>query len=692
MFDTVLVANRGEVAVRVIATLRRLGIRSVAIYSDEDRDARHVRAADVALRVGATPAHESYLNIERVIAAVGRSRAQAVHPGYGFLAENADFVRACEGAGVVFIGPSADSVELMGDKIRAKAAVAAAGVAVVPGRAHAAMDDDELAAAAAEIGYPVLVKPSAGGGGKGMRHVASPEDLRGAIISSRREAAASFGDDTLFVERYVECPRHLEVQVLYDNFANAVHLGERECSLQRRHQKVVEESPSPLLDETSRAALAAAALRVGTVTHYRGVGTVEFIVSATRPDEFFFMEMNTRLQVEHPVTEMVTGIDLVEQQLRVAAGERLSFTQADVHLRGHAIEARLYAEDPSRDFLPTGGDLLWLHEPASAGVRVDSSLVAGSHVGTTYDPMIAKVIAHGEDRAQALARLDAALGEYVTLGVTTNATFLRHLLANDDVRRGALDTDLIARVIDQGAGGEVPDEERLRRRGAVFAVAHLLDLQRRATGPSRFDVLDGWRVGERAATSFTVLTPEAGALDVTVTGDFAGARVALTDRAAFDVRGLEWREVAADVLELLWSEGGRVTRSLVAFDAERTWICQDGASTVWRTRPPARGDEVGDAHDGQIRSPMPGLVIEVGVDAGADVARGQTLLVVEAMKMEYALVAPFAGEVAEVRVARGDQVELDQVVVRVHPASAATTPREGGEDVASARAPRRASR
>ena len=666
MFDTVLVANRGEVALRVIATLRRLGIRSVAVYSDEDRDARHVRAADVALRLGPTPARESYLNIERVLAAVAQSRAQAVHPGYGFLAENADFVRACEAAGVVFIGPSAESVEMMGDKIRAKTAVAAAGVAVVPGRAEAAMGDDELAAAAAEIGYPVLVKPSAGGGGKGMRLVRSPVDLGAAILSSRRESAAAFGDDTLFIERFVEQPRHLEVQILCDNFDHALHLGERECSLQRRHQKVIEEAPSPLLDQTTREALTAAALRVGAVTRYRGVGTVEFIVSATRPDEFFFMEMNTRLQVEHPVTEMVTGVDLVEQQLRVAAGEPLSFTQDDVRVRGHAIEARVYAEDPSRDFLPTGGDLLLLREPEGAGVRVDSSLVAGSHVGTTYDPMIAKVIAHGGDRDEARARLDVALGGLVTLGVITNTAFLRDLLANDEVRRGALDTDLIARAVSEGAGRETLDEERLVRRSVALALAGLIVRHQGAPRHSRFDVLDGWRVGEHAATSVSVITAEAGALTLRVAGDFGEARVTLIGRTEeFQVSVLEWRELSAGVLELVFNEHGRVTRAFVALEGERAWIWLDGTSALWRVPGPRRADASGDVLDGEVRSPMPGVVIDVTATAGVDVARGDTLLVIEAMKMEYALIAPFDGRIDEVTVSLGDQVVLDQLVVRV---------------------------
>jgi acetyl-CoA/propionyl-CoA carboxylase biotin carboxyl carrier protein len=358
MFDTVLVANRGEIAVRVIRTLRRLGIRSVAVYSDPDAGARHVIEADTAVRLGPAAARESYLDGARVLDAAVRTGSQAIHPGYGFLSENAEFAAACQRAGVVFLGPPARAIEVMGDKITAKNAVAAFGVPVVPGVAKPGLTEDDLVAAAEEVGYPVLVKPSAGGGGKGMRLVEDPARLCEALVSARREAASAFGDDTLFLERFVLRPRHIEVQVLADGHGNVVHLGERECSLQRRHQKVIEEAPSALLDAATRARIGAAACDTARSVDYVGVGTVEFIVSAERPDEFFFMEMNTRLQVEHPVTEAVTGLDLVEWQLRVAAGEKLTFTQDDVELNGHAIEARVYAEDPARGFLPTGGRVL----------------------------------------------------------------------------------------------------------------------------------------------------------------------------------------------------------------------------------------------------------------------------------------------------------------------------------------------
>src|SRR6201987_1439171 len=358
MFDTVLVANRGEIAVRVIRTLRRLGIRSVAVYSDPDATARHVLEADTAVRLGPAAARESYLDIEKVVDAAVCTGAQAIHPGYGFLSENAHFGAACERAGVVFLGPPARAIEVMGDKITAKNAVSAFDVPVVPGVAKSGLSDDDLVAAADEIGYPVLIKPSAGGGGKGMHLVEDPARLRQALGSARREAASSFGDDTLFLERFVLRPRHIEVQVLADTHGDVVHLGERECSLQRRHQKVIEEAPSPLLDPNTRARIGAAACNTAHSVDYVGAGTVEFIVSADRPDEFFFMEMNTRLQVEHPVTEEVTGMDLVEWQVRIAAGEKLPIAQDDIAMTGHAIEARVYAEDPANGFLPTGGDVL----------------------------------------------------------------------------------------------------------------------------------------------------------------------------------------------------------------------------------------------------------------------------------------------------------------------------------------------
>ncbi|AUA13647.1 Acetyl-/propionyl-coenzyme A carboxylase alpha chain [Streptomyces malaysiensis subsp. malaysiensis] len=478
MFDTVLVANRGEIAVRVIRTLRRLGVRSVAVYSDADADARHVREADTAVRIGPAPAAESYLSIERLLEAAARTGAQAVHPGYGFLAENGTFARACADAGLAFIGPPAGAIELMGDKIRAKETVRTAGVPVVPGSSGSGLTDDQLTAAAREIGMPVLLKPSAGGGGKGMRLVRDEALLADEIAAARREARGAFGDDTLLVERWIDRPRHIEIQVLADGQGHAVHLGERECSLQRRHQKIIEEAPSPLLDEATRSRMGEAAVAAARSCGYVGAGTVEFIVPGDDPSAYCFMEMNTRLQVEHPVTELTvsvggrTGLDLVEWQLRVAAGEPLPFGQDDIAFAGHAVEARICAEtaraaaDGRVDFLPSAGTVLALDEPEGEGVRVDSGLSAGTEVGTVYDPMLAKVIAHGPDRPTALRRLRAALGSLTVLGVDTNTGFLRRLAAHPAVASGELDTGLVDRAAAQLIPAAVPEE--------VYAAAALL--------------------------------------------------------------------------------------------------------------------------------------------------------------------------------------------------------------------------
>jgi acetyl-CoA/propionyl-CoA carboxylase, biotin carboxylase, biotin carboxyl carrier protein len=441
VFDRVLVANRGEIAVRILRTLRRLDVSSVAVYSDADAAAQHVLLADAAVRLGPAPARESYLDIDRVIAAALASGAQAVHPGYGFLSENSAFARACREAGLVFIGPSAEVIEAMGDKIAAKEAAIAAGVPVVPGRHDASMDDDAVIAAVEEIGRPALLKPAAGGGGKGMRVIREGDDLAGAIASARRESLASFGDDRLLVERFVDAPRHIEVQVLADAYGTVLHLGERECTLQRRHQKVIEEAPSALLDEATREELCDSAVRLARSVGYVSAGTVEYVVPSARPGEFAFLEMNTRLQVEHPVTEEVTRLDLVEQQLRIAAGERLSLRQEDIVLRGHAVEARVYAEDPLRGYLPTGGEIrLW---SASPDARVDSGVATGDRVTSYYDPMLAKVTVHAPTRDEAITGLQRALRETVCLGVTTNIDDLGDLLDDERVRRGDMDTALL---------------------------------------------------------------------------------------------------------------------------------------------------------------------------------------------------------------------------------------------------------
>lgn len=692
-FGTVLVANRGEIACRIIATLRRLGIRSVAVHSDADAGARHVSLADAAVRIGPAPATESYLSVPAIIDAARATGADAVHPGYGFLSENPELARACADAGIVFVGPSVAALEAMADKITAKEIVAARGVPVVPGSTGRdpvtgrALDDEALARAARDVGFPLLVKPSAGGGGKGMQVVTSADDLPAALTSARRVATRSFGDGTLLVERLVARPRHIEVQVLADSRGAVVHLGERECSLQRRHQKVVEEAPSPLLDAATRARIGAAACEVARSVDYEGAGTVEFLVPADDPTTFFFIEMNTRLQVEHPVTEMVTGLDLVEAQLRVAAGEALGFAQEDVALRGHAIEARIYAESPARGFLPATGEVLALTEPDGEGWRLDSSLTEGLRVGGDYDPLLAKAVAHGADRAQALDRLDRLLAETLVLGVDTNIGFLRALLGDPDVRSGDLDTGLIERFV--AAGGVPPGtatEDDLvavalfslgaRAPGSRGATPH-------ATGPWGAD--DGWRLNAAPRPRRVTLvdtapgttTPTRAPREVTVTGEASDAvvhvdgdpqaarRAALTPVAGsahawrYVVDGVgETVDLAADPRDAsVWlARGGRVVQvavptraELLALRAAARGAYADGADVL--TSP-------------DVRAGMPGTVVTVAVADGETVAAGAVLVTVEAMKMEHALRAPHAG-VVRLTIRPGDLVRRDEVVARV---------------------------
>jgi acetyl-CoA/propionyl-CoA carboxylase biotin carboxyl carrier protein len=661
MFDTVLVANRGEIAVRIIRTLRQLGIRSVAVYSDDDRSARHVRDADMAVRLGPAAAAESYLCIERLLEAADETGSQAVHPGYGFLAENAGFAAACRTASLTFIGPPTDAITVMGDKIRAKRTVSAAGVPVVPGRTEVDMSDDDLVAAADEVGYPVLVKPSAGGGGKGMRLVSNPARLREELTSARREAQASFGDDTLFLERFVMSPRHIEVQVLADSYGSVVHLGERECSLQRRHQKIIEESPSVLLNEERRSSMGAAAIEIARAVGYQGVGTVEFIVSARTPDEFFFMEMNTRLQVEHPVTELVTGVDLVEQQLRVAAGEHLSFGQEEVHLSGHAIEARIYAENPSRGFVPTGGTLLYLHEPVGDGIRVDSSLLPGGEVGLTYDPMLSKVVAWGADRATALARLKQALADTVILGFPTNTMFLRSLLSHPAVVAGELDTELVEREL-PSLVTDVPTSGIY----AAFALHHLLQMWPNGPVVSRWDVPDGWRLGGPSAPTSWDLAGSETTVSVQVTGQPGEATLKVDGGSPMVACG----ELLPD--GLLLTLDGHTQRAVVMGDGLTTWIWLDAKTFALTELAPERKSGGAGSAENEVRSPMPGTVIAVHVTGGEEVEKGAALLIVEAMKMEYTLVSPRAGRIGQVLASVGDRVLVDAPLVQLDPASEAS--------------------
>lgn len=667
---SVLVANRGEIACRVIETLRRMGIRSIAVYSDADADALHVRMADVAVRLGPAPAAQSYLDIDAVVRAARQTGADAVHPGYGFLSENQKFAAALDAAGITFIGPPVAAIATMGDKITARAAVVERDVPVVPGLSRPGLTDDDLITAAPDIGFPVLIKPSAGGGGKGMHRVEEAAELPAALQRARREAGSAFGDDSLFLEHFVDTPRHIEVQILADQYGNVIHLGERECSLQRRHQKVIEEAPSALLDEATRARIGEAACDAARSVGYTGAGTVEFIVSAKRPEQFFFMEMNTRLQVEHPVTEMVTGIDLVEQQIRVARGEKLALTQADVVLTGHAIEARVYAEDPARGFLPTGGTIVALDQPAGAGttteysgVRVDSAMFEGMVVGSDYDPMLAKVIAYGSDRDEAIERLDQALAHTRVLGVVTNIDFCRFVLAQDRVRDADLDTELLDRlVVDYAAPQPVPE--------ALVLVGAARTGLRRPGDVWHTEV--GWRIGAQAPV-VTRIVDDAGrhaTISLRVdeaTGDTLRGRASITgdDVESWDA-DVEYRRIDrgdnGDHADRLIVDG--VSQSWSHTEIDGTWWVSGprGSWTLELARPVL--DEAADEKAGEITSPMPGTVVAVAVADGDEVESGVPVLVVEAMKMEHTLTAPTAGVVA-LAAKVGDKVAAGQTLAQV---------------------------
>ncbi|MCW2998392.1 MAG: ATP-grasp protein [Solirubrobacterales bacterium] len=618
----VLIANRGEIAVRVARTVHDLGLRSVAVFTDADAAAPHVDACDVAVQIG------SYLDGAAVLDAARRTGAQAVHPGYGFLSENAAFARAVVDAGLTWVGPPPAAIELMGDKGAAKDAAVAAGVPVVP--------------AGDAGGYPVVVKAVAGGGGKGMRVVRSADELEGATAAAKREAMSAFGDDRVIVERYLERPRHIEVQVLADAHGTVVHLGERECSLQRRHQKVVEEAPSPVVDAALRQRMGDAAVRLAAASGYEGAGTVEFIVPETAPGqtpgEFFFLEMNTRLQVEHPVTEIVYGVDLVEQQLRVAAGEPLTLRQDELVPRGHAIEARLYAEDPATGFLPSTGTIVHYAEPFGTGVRMDSGVRAGSEVGTQYDPMLAKVIASGEDRATALRRLDRALAELELLGVATNAAFTRRLLARADVASGAMDTGLLERVL----AGQDPTPLDLGLPADLLPAAALAAAgTAQPPGP--------WRRRFAGDTAGEHVDVSVHAGQVTVDGrTHAGAGV---------------RPVPGEDDVVRVTLDGVSRRYAVHVTGDVIHVARDGHHLAARTHRPVRSGA--GALAGSLEAPMPGTVLLVHVANGDTVTEGDVLLVLESMKMELSITAPRDGTVEGLELAVGDRVALKQPLVAV---------------------------
>lgn len=665
--ESVLVANRGEIACRIIRTLRAQGIRSIAVYSDADAGARHVALADESVRLGTANAADSYLNAGKVIAAAVLTGANAIHPGYGFLAENAEFAAACTHAGLVFIGPSAEAIDTMGDKIRAKAHVAERGVPVVPGVARPGLTDEDLIAAVLQVGFPALIKPSAGGGGKGMHVVEREEDVAAAVASARREAASSFGDDTLFVERYLQQPRHIEVQVLADQHGTVIHLGERECSLQRRHQKVIEEAPSALLDPATRERIGLSACETARSVGYAGAGTVEFIISADAPTEYFFMEMNTRLQVEHPVTEMVTGVDIVDWQVRIAAGEPLTITQDDVVLTGHAVEARIYAEDPPNGFLPTGGTVEAYVEPGGDAIRVDSAIIPGLQVSSDYDPMMAKVIAWAPDRRRAIERLDAALGRTAVVGVVNNIPFLRRLLQDVDVLAGDLDTGLIARRLD--ALVHVPDDPDDLVKAALLSWA--ADRVQPVNGP--WASLSGWRIGRPAASRYRYRPADGDTREVAITRTDGVLSVRVDDGPARTASVVLTGPSARIRL-------GAVSAPVTAFvrSGDRVEFVERG---VRRQLVEHRRD-IGGADDAQsepeLRSPMPGTVVAIVAADGASVEAGDPVIVIEAMKMEHVLRAPVPGRV-RLTVAVGASVAANQAVVTIEPSADAGPAAESKE-------------
>jgi len=653
----VLVANRGEIARRIFRTLRRLGIASVAVYSDADADAPHAAEADESLRIGPAPSLESYLDADRVLAAARAVAADAVHPGYGFLAENADFAARCVDAGLIFIGPPVEAIRQMGSKVGARALIAKAGVPVVPGVSGAGLDDRKLADAAARLGAPLLIKASAGGGGKGMRLVRDLAGLPAALAAARREAQRAFGDDTLLLERYFDAPRHVELQIFGDTHGRVIHLFERECSIQRRFQKVIEEAPSVAVDAALRARMGAAAVAAGKAIGYTGAGTVEFILD--RDGQFYFLEVNTRLQVEHPVTEAITGLDLVELQVRVAQGEPLPFAEQDLRIQGHAIEARLYAEDPAADFLPAAGRIALWQPAVVPGVRYDSGIEAGSEVSVHYDPLLAKIVAHGATRDEACRRLTTALRRLGVAGVTTNRDLLLAVLTHPAFGAGELDTHFIERHV-PAAARTPPSDPTADRLHAIVAALDGHERRRRAGGPLPDGIPSGWRnnrwrpqdasfrVGDEVIEVRYVAAGDGG-FEVEANGQQSRVRIgAATDDAI---------ELEVDAVR---------RRFAVALQGDRVYLHgplgSAELSEVPRFAPRWSDDTVGGC-----LAPMPGIVRQVLVAVGDAVEKGAVMVILEAMKMEHPLVAHAPGTVKEVRVAVGQMVDPDAVMVVVEP-------------------------
>ncbi|MGO4622059.1 acetyl-CoA carboxylase biotin carboxylase subunit [Ensifer sp. 2YAB10] len=661
MFSKLLIANRGEIACRVMRTAKRLGIRTVAVYSDADVGALHVALADEAIRIGPPPALESYLSAERIIAAARSVGADAIHPGYGFLSENADFAEAVEAAGITFVGPSARAIRAMGLKDAAKALMELSGVPVVPGYHGERQEAEFLAEEAATVGYPVLIKARAGGGGKGMRRVDSAPEFLAALEAARREAEAAFGDGSVLIEKYLTKPRHIEVQVFGDRHGNILHLFERDCSLQRRHQKVIEEAPAPGMTAEVRQAMGDAAVRAAQAIGYVGAGTVEFIADVTNglwPDQFYFMEMNTRLQVEHPVTEAITGIDLVEWQLRAAAGEALPKRQSEIGIDGWSFEARIYAEDPSRGFLPATGRLTTMSFPED-GVRVDAGVRQGDRITPFYDPLIAKLIVHGPNRSAALAKLENALRACRIGGTITNLDFLARLAAEPDFRAGHPDTGLIDRSIDHLTATMAPSDAALALAAIVSTGALLPD-----GSPDPWSSLGHWQIWSDASRNVTIEH----------TGGRSTVTLAARGRDQFAVH----TGTAALPVVILdrFADGARAEISGAQHEfrflreGEQITLFLNGESYVLRLPDALGAGHSSEVADDEVSAPMPGIVKLIRVRPGDAVEKGQALAVMEAMKMELTLSASRAGVVESVLVSEGEQVTAGAVLVMLRPEGA----------------------
>ncbi|MVA42051.1 acetyl/propionyl/methylcrotonyl-CoA carboxylase subunit alpha [Agrobacterium vitis] len=662
MFQKILIANRGEIACRIIRTARRMGIATVAVYSQADAGARHVRLADEAILIGPAPARESYLVAENILAAARRTGAEAIHPGYGFLSENEEFAEACAASGIAFIGPPAAAIRAMGSKSAAKELMGKAGVPLVPGYHGTDNDPARLRQEADHIGYPVLIKASAGGGGKGMRRVDRADDFADALASCQREARNAFGDDHVLIEKYILKPRHIEIQVFADSSGNCIHLYERDCSVQRRHQKVLEEAPAPGMTAERRAAMGAAAVTAAKAVGYVGAGTVEFIVNSD--GSFYFMEMNTRLQVEHPVTEMVTGLDLVEWQLRVAAGHPLPLRQEDVPLMGHAIEARIYAEDADAGFLPSIGTLQHLGLPQqNAHVRIDSAVDAGDAISPHYDPMIAKLIVYGANRKEALNRMSEALGAIQIVGLTANIGFLHRLIKTPSFAEADLDTGLIER-----------EQERLFALSPVPAgvwyLAALEELLRDvpAKPASPWALTDGWRLTGRAERRIALCCKGE---TVTVTAVFSGEGWSLalsgTDEPSTFAQGRASQNGPATALDVRIGE--RRYDAAIMIDGNHRHVFYTGQTFVVERLPDLQRATDTNSGGGGLRAPMPGAIIALLAEPGASLKTGEPLLVMEAMKMEHTIVAPSDGTLASFHFAVGDQVVAGAELVDFQPAA-----------------------